>query len=96
MEDVANTDHFNIIERLVDGEYHLTKVQHTQNAFFLSEKKPYNANVHKIQNVLLDFRTYVLLIMEILWFALWKNCCFFKLISPSVASLEDDGKELSG
>lgn len=32
MEDVANTDHFSIIEKLVDGEYHLTKVQHTQNA----------------------------------------------------------------
>lgn len=27
MEDVANTDHFNIIEQLVDGDYHLTKVQ---------------------------------------------------------------------
>ncbi|XP_051801134.1 kynurenine formamidase-like isoform X4 [Acanthochromis polyacanthus] len=26
MEDVANTDHFNIIEQLVDGEYHLTKL----------------------------------------------------------------------
>lgn len=26
MEDVANTDHFSIIEKLVDGEYHLTKV----------------------------------------------------------------------
>lgn len=26
MEDVANTDHFSIIEQLVDGEYHLTKV----------------------------------------------------------------------
>lgn len=38
---------------------------------------------------------YVLLIMEMLWFALWKKCCFLKLISPSVASLEDDGKELS-
>ena len=32
MEDVANTDHFSIIEQLVDGEYHLTKVEHTQNA----------------------------------------------------------------
>lgn len=31
MEDVANTDHFSIIEQMVDGEYHLTKVQHTQN-----------------------------------------------------------------
>lgn len=27
MEDVANTDHFSIIEQLVDGDYHLTKVQ---------------------------------------------------------------------
>uniref|UniRef100_A0A671TNC4 Arylformamidase n=1 Tax=Sparus aurata TaxID=8175 RepID=A0A671TNC4_SPAAU len=26
MEDVANTDHFSIIEQLVDGEYHLTKL----------------------------------------------------------------------
>lgn len=26
MEDVADTDHFNIIEQLVDGEYYLTKV----------------------------------------------------------------------
>lgn len=26
MEDVPNTDHFSIIEQLVDGEYHLTKV----------------------------------------------------------------------
>lgn len=26
MEDVANTDHFSIIEQLVDGEYQLTKV----------------------------------------------------------------------
>ncbi|CAG06015.1 unnamed protein product [Tetraodon nigroviridis] len=26
MENVANTDHFNIIEQLVDGDYHLTKV----------------------------------------------------------------------
>lgn len=26
LEDVPNTDHFNIIERLVDGEYHLTKL----------------------------------------------------------------------
>uniref|UniRef100_A0A8C2ZR31 Arylformamidase n=1 Tax=Cyclopterus lumpus TaxID=8103 RepID=A0A8C2ZR31_CYCLU len=26
MEDVANTDHFNIIEQLVDGEYDLTKL----------------------------------------------------------------------
>lgn len=26
MENVANTDHFNIIEQLVDGEYHLTKL----------------------------------------------------------------------
>ncbi|KAM9792450.1 kynurenine formamidase [Neosynchiropus ocellatus] len=26
MEDVPNTDHFDIIERLVDGEYHLTKL----------------------------------------------------------------------
>lgn len=30
MENVANTDHFNIIEQLVDGEYHLTKVKHTK------------------------------------------------------------------
>lgn len=29
MEDVPNTDHFSIIENLVDGEYHLTKVEHT-------------------------------------------------------------------
>ncbi|XP_020786028.1 kynurenine formamidase [Boleophthalmus pectinirostris] len=26
LEDVPNTDHFNIIERLVDGEYYLTKI----------------------------------------------------------------------
>lgn len=26
LEDVANTDHFSIIEQLVDGEYHLTKL----------------------------------------------------------------------
>uniref|UniRef100_A0A3B3THT5 Arylformamidase n=1 Tax=Poecilia latipinna TaxID=48699 RepID=A0A3B3THT5_9TELE len=26
MEDVANTDHFSIIEQLVDGDYHLTKL----------------------------------------------------------------------
>ncbi|CAL9700663.1 unnamed protein product [Knipowitschia caucasica] len=26
LEDVPNTDHFNIIERLVEGEYHLTKL----------------------------------------------------------------------
>uniref|UniRef100_H3D961 Kynurenine formamidase n=1 Tax=Tetraodon nigroviridis TaxID=99883 RepID=H3D961_TETNG len=26
MENVANTDHFNIIEQLVDGDYHLTKL----------------------------------------------------------------------
>lgn len=26
MEDVPNTDHFSIIEQLVDGDYHLTKV----------------------------------------------------------------------
>ncbi|KAG7485208.1 kynurenine formamidase [Solea senegalensis] len=26
MEDVPNTDHFNIIEQLVDGDYHLTKL----------------------------------------------------------------------
>ncbi|XP_072318807.1 kynurenine formamidase [Eucyclogobius newberryi] len=26
LEDVPNTDHFNIIERLVDGDYHLTKL----------------------------------------------------------------------
>lgn len=32
MENVANTDHFNIIEQLVDEEYHLTKVKRTQNA----------------------------------------------------------------
>lgn len=31
MEDVRNTDHFSIIEQLVDGEYHLTKVHvHTK------------------------------------------------------------------
>lgn len=30
MEDVANTDHFNIIEQLIDGEYHLTKVRTTE------------------------------------------------------------------
>lgn len=30
MENVANTDHFNVIEQLVDGEYHLTKVNHTK------------------------------------------------------------------
>lgn len=30
MENVANTDHFNIIEQLVDGEYHLTKVNHSK------------------------------------------------------------------
>lgn len=32
MENVASTDHFNIIEQLVDKDYHLTKVKHTQNA----------------------------------------------------------------
>ncbi|KAM8842750.1 kynurenine formamidase [Synchiropus picturatus] len=26
LEDVPNTDHFNIIEQLIDGEYHLTKL----------------------------------------------------------------------
>ncbi|XP_049575850.1 kynurenine formamidase [Syngnathus scovelli] len=26
LEDVSNTDHFNIIEQLVDGDYHLTKL----------------------------------------------------------------------
>lgn len=29
MEKVANADHFNVIEQLVDGEYHLTKVKGT-------------------------------------------------------------------
>lgn len=28
LEDVPDTDHFNVIEKLVDGEYQLTKVQH--------------------------------------------------------------------
>lgn len=30
LEDVPNTDHFNIIEQLVDEDYHLTKVHGTQ------------------------------------------------------------------
>lgn len=38
MEDVASTDHFSIIEQLVDGEYHLTKV-HTTHAHKTKEKK---------------------------------------------------------
>lgn len=28
LEDVPGTDHFNVIENLVDGEYQLTKVWH--------------------------------------------------------------------
>ncbi|KAJ3614222.1 hypothetical protein NHX12_017796 [Muraenolepis orangiensis] len=28
LEDVPNTDHFNIIEQLTDGEFHLTQVEH--------------------------------------------------------------------
>lgn len=35
MEDVPNTDHFSIIENLVDEEYHLTKVEHTHQTLFL-------------------------------------------------------------
>lgn len=33
MEDVPNTDHFSIIEQLVDGEYHLTKVHFKHKQF---------------------------------------------------------------
>lgn len=90
LEDVADTDHFSIIEKLVDGEYRLTKVQHThKNA---TKRGPLEFSC------LFFFNHHVFSHSEHIFcchrFAVHHERMMFQIIFPFVASLEDDGKEL--
>lgn len=86
LEDVADTDHFSIIEKLVDGEYRLTKVQHThKNA---TKRGPLEFSC------LFFFNHHVFSHSGHMVFAVHHERMMFQIIFPFVASLEDDGKEL--
>lgn len=61
MEDVPNTDHFNVIEQLVDGESPLTKVQHIKcKTFPVNQFFKYSGTSHKKLNLSHDRAHYLI------------------------------------